>query len=155
MVAFSQAFPDDKLVLDGVVVDSIHPDLTSGTNVTTARRLSENNGICFMGTTKVGDFDLDRDVARRMIQAPINPNGRPNSDVVRPWMNAKDFAGRPRGFFVIDFGTDMAQAQAALYELPFEYLRQHILPKRLENRREHTRVHGGCTENHALNFERR
>ena len=126
--------------LDGVAVDAINPDLTSGADATRARLLKENAGLCFMGTTKVGAFDLDPETARRMLAAPINPNGRPNSDVVRPWVNALDITRRPRGMFIVDFGVDMPEEEAALYEMPFEYLRVHVEAKRLENNREGYRV---------------
>ena len=41
--------------------------------------------------------------------------------------------GRTRGRWIIDFG-DLSEAEAALYERPFEYVRQHIRPLRLANR---------------------
>jgi type II restriction/modification system DNA methylase subunit YeeA len=69
----------------------------------------------------------------------LNPNGRPNSDVVRTWINAKDFTGRARGHFIIDFGTEATEQQAALYELPFQYIRKHVYAKRQENNRENYR----------------
>jgi len=93
-----------------------------------------------MGTTKVGAFDLDPDTARKMLAAPLNPNGRPNSEVVRPWVNARDITHRPRGMYIIDFGVDMPEEEAALYEMPFEYLREQVWAKRLENNRESYRV---------------
>jgi len=122
--------------LNGAAVDAINPDLTSGADATRARLLTENAGLCFMGTTKVGNFDLDPETARKMLAAPLNPNGRPNSDVVRPWVNALDITRRPRGMYIIDFGVDMPEEEAALYEMPFEYLREHVQTKRLENNRD-------------------
>jgi type II restriction/modification system DNA methylase subunit YeeA len=126
--------------LNGLAVEAINPDLTSGADATRARLLPENAGLCFMGTTKVGDFDLDPETARKMLASPLNPNGRPNSDVVRPWVNAHDVTRRPRGMYIIDFGVDMPEEEAALYEMPFEYLREHVWAKRLENNREGYRV---------------
>jgi len=126
--------------LNGGVVECINPDLTHGADATRARLLPENAGLCFMGTTKVGAFDLDPETAHRMLAAPLNPNGSPNSDVVRPWVNALDITRRPRGMHIIDFGVDMAEEDAALYEMPFEYLREHVWAKRLENNREGYRV---------------
>jgi len=138
--------PPTQPVLDGAEVSAIHPDLTAGVNTTLARILPENAGICFMGTTKVGAFDIEPEIARKMLAAPLNPNGRPNSDVVRPWVNALDITRRPRGMFIIDFGAEMSEEEAALYEMPFEYLRKHVLPERRKNRREGYRqkwwVHG-------------
>lgn len=135
MVAFAIT-SDECKTLNGMKVDEIHPDLTSGVNVTVAARLRENSNICFMGTTKVGPFELEPETARRLLAAPLNPNGRPNSDVVRSWINAKDLGSRPRGYYIVDFGTSMPEQEAALYELPFQYVKKHVEAKRLENRRE-------------------
>ncbi len=122
-------------LLDGHPVPFINPDLTTGSNTAAAVRLKENQGICFMGTTKVGPFDIDAETTRKMRSAPLNPNGRPNSDVVRPWVNALDITRRPRDMFIIDFGSDMTEAAAALYEMPFEYIKHHVKPIRaLPNR---------------------
>jgi type II restriction/modification system DNA methylase subunit YeeA len=84
--------------------------------------------------------------AEQMLTAPQNPNGLPNSDVVRPWVNGLDLTRRPRGMFIIDFGATMPEGEAALYEMPFEYLRQNVYTKRGENSRESYRtkwwIHG-------------
>lgn len=69
-----------------------------------------------------------------MLAAPLNPNGRPNNDVLFPWANAKDIAQRPRGMWIIDFGTAMSEAEAALYEAPFGYVLEHVKPRRAESR---------------------
>ena len=122
--------------LDGKPVAAIHANLTSATDTTSAQTLLENASLCFMGTTKVGAFEIMPEIAKRMLSAPLNPNGRPNSDVIRPWVNAMDITRRPRGMFVIDFGATRTEAEAALYEVPFEYLRQHVYAKRSENNRE-------------------
>ena len=87
MVAFDKG-QELTLVLDEQSVTTINPDLTTDSNTASAQRLKENEGICFMGTTKVGAFDIDAETARKMLSAPLNPNGRPNSDVVKPWVNA-------------------------------------------------------------------
>jgi hypothetical protein len=42
--------------------------------------------------------------------------------------------------FIIDFGTDMSQADAALYEHPFEYLHKHVYAERQKNNRESYRL---------------
>jgi hypothetical protein len=122
--------------LDGREVAVIHADLTSAANVASARRLQENAGISFMGTTKVGAFDLTPDEGECMLRLPKNPNGRPNSDVVRPWVNALDIVRRPRGMYIIDFGTSMREADAALYEVPFEYVKKHVKLERAKNKRQ-------------------
>jgi hypothetical protein len=88
-----------------------------------------------MGDTKGGAFDIDGATARAMLGAPLNPNGRPNSDVVRPWVNGLDVTRRPRDMWIVDFGVNMTEDEAALYELPYEYVRQHVKPERMNNNR--------------------
>jgi len=122
-------------VLDGAPVPAINADLTGSLDLTMARPLAENGNIAFMGDTKGGAFDLTDDQAAAMLTAPVNPNGRPNSDVVRPWVNSLDVTRRPRGMRIIDFGVAMPQDQAALYELPYEHVRRHVEPMRAENKR--------------------
>ena len=123
-------------LLDGQTVPFINADLTTGSNTASASRLKENANLCFMGTTKIGPFEIDADTARKMLAAPLNPNGRPNSDVVRPWVNAMDITRRPRNMFIIDFGPEVTEPEAALYEMPFEYVRHHVKPLRITNNRE-------------------
>lgn len=119
--------------LNGEFVGSINANLTSGVDVTRACRLSENRGIAFMGDTKGGPFDVSEAVASQLLGSP-NPDGRSNTDVVRPWVNSLDVMRRPRGLWIIDFGT-MPEQEAALYEAPFEYVRRSVQPIRRENRR--------------------
>lgn len=145
MVAFDSGAETER-ELDGIKVQEIHPNLTSGTDSTSARELSENDDLCFIGTQKGGPFNISTEVAQKMLRAPVNPNGKPNSAVVHPWANAYDLTHRSRKMFVVDFGTDMSSEDAALFELPFEYVRKHVLPKRAELRRANHRdrwwIHG-------------
>jgi type II restriction/modification system DNA methylase subunit YeeA len=127
-------------MLDGVAVHHIHPDLTSGVNTTGASVLPENDQICFMGPSAKGDFDIDPEIARKMLTAPRNVNKRPNSDVVRPVASGVDLVQRNRGLWTIDFGIDMPENKAAMYELPFEYVRHHVLPKRQDTQRQEYRL---------------
>ncbi|HLJ80749.1 MAG TPA: DNA methyltransferase, partial [Ktedonobacterales bacterium] len=122
--------------LDGRSVRRINADLTAGPDVTQARRLHENAGIAFMGDTKGGSFDIEGELARKLLAAPLNPNGRPNSDVVYPWVNGMDITRRPRGMFIVDFGVEMPLAQAALYEAPFALVERLVKPERISNRRD-------------------
>jgi hypothetical protein len=121
--------------LNGRRISAINADLTSGVDLTRARRLRENAGIAFMGDIKVGPFDIDPVTAARL-RAPPNPDGRSNADVVRPWANGSDVTGRPRGWFIVDFGLDMPESEAALYEAPFEYARRVVRPFRMTVRQD-------------------
>jgi hypothetical protein len=122
--------------LDGRVVASINADLTSGVDLTQARPLAENFRIAFLGDQKGGPFDIDATTARQMLASP-NPDGRPNTDVLRPWANGLDITRRSRGLWIVDFGVDMPESQAALYEAPFEYVLEHVRPMRVGLRRAH------------------
>jgi hypothetical protein len=119
--------------LDGQPVAAINPNLTAGSDVTQARRLLVNAATCFMSATKGGPFEIEATTAAWMLAQP-NPDGRANTDVLRPWMNAADLMGRSRGMWIIDFGVGMPEGEAALYEAPFEYVRQNVLPVRQKSR---------------------
>ena len=119
--------------LDGSRVQSINVNLTSGLDLSQSRRLRKNFGVSFMGDTKGGPFELDRETAAWLISQP-NPDGRSNSDVVRPWANGLDLTRRPRNMWIIDFGVDFSQEEAALYEAPFEYIVQRVRPARATSR---------------------
>ena len=132
IVGFDDGSETDR-ELDGQPAPAINANLTVGVDLTAAKRLEENLGIAFMGDTKGGPFDIPRELAQEMLASP-NPHGKPNSDVVRPWVNGRDITYRSRGMWIIDFGN-MSIDQAMLYEEPFEYVNTHVKPKRVNNRR--------------------
>jgi len=115
--------------LDERPVAAINANLTAGVDLTRVGRLEENRGIAFMGDTKGGPFDIAAETAHALLTSH-NPDGRSNADIVRPWVNGLDLTRRPRGMWIVDFGTDMSEAEAALYEAPFEYVKTHVKPKR-------------------------
>ena len=120
-------------VLDGVTVANINADLTSGVDLTNARRINDNKGIAFQGVGKVGAFDIPEAIAAGMLALP-NPHGRPNSEVLRRWINGVDITQRQRNVWIIDFGVDMPETQAALYEAPFECIKENVMPERIKNK---------------------
>jgi type II restriction/modification system DNA methylase subunit YeeA len=124
--------------LDGAHVDVIHANLSGGAagkpDVTVAKKLKENEGTAFMGDTKGGAFDVTAEVARQLLAAGPNPHGKRNSDVVVPWMNAMDMTRRSREMFIIDFGVDRPEQDAAQYEAPFEYVKKHVQEARSNSR---------------------
>ena len=108
------------LELDAAPVDCIHADLSAEiSNLPTARRLPENAHVAFMGDTKGGAFDIEGNFARAWLAEPLNANGRPNSDVLTPWVNGLDLTRRGRDMWIVDFGWTMSEREAALYEAPF------------------------------------
>jgi hypothetical protein len=67
-----------------------------------------------------------------MLASP-NPDGRSNSDVIRPWLNGQDLYGLTRNMWIIDFGPTMTEAEAALYEAPYEYALATVRPVHAKN----------------------
>ena len=125
---------------DGLKVSEIYTNLRSGeTDVTKAKRLKESLGIAFQGPVKVGKFDIRDSDARAMFRYP-NPDGRSNQDVIQPWVNGSDIAGRPRSMWIINFYQMQAEA-ASLYEAPFEYVRRNIRPTRVKNKSKQRRTY--------------
>jgi type II restriction/modification system DNA methylase subunit YeeA len=110
--------------LDGKRADRIFADLSSDVEVAGVRPLPANAGLSFQGTIKTGPFDVRGDLAREWLRYPLNPNQRPNSDVLRPWANGLDITRRPSGRWIVDFGVDTREEIASVYEAPFKYLKQ-------------------------------
>ena len=141
LLGFGPIFPVDRSSrLDGLEVTSIHSDLTAGEglNLTQAKPLKENGDTSFEGTKKYGDFDIAGEIARNWLSAP-NPNGKSNSIVVKPWANGQDVTKRPSDTWIIDFGTDMPESDACLFELPYQHALEHVKPYRQTVNRERTR----------------
>ncbi|MGV0974517.1 MAG: class I SAM-dependent DNA methyltransferase [Azonexus sp.] len=138
MVGFDSG-AESTHVLNGAAVPNINANLTARLDLTRARELAENEKICFIGTKKAGAFDIDAKFAEDLLKAPLNPHGRPNSDVVFPWLNGKTIAGREPARWIISFG-ELSQSEASLYEAPFEYVRANIYPERQKNNEERARV---------------
>lgn len=138
MVGFDNGI-DCARHLDGHAVPNINTDLTALIDLTKAQRLPENTGTVFGGTKKGGGFDISLDCARELLSAVGNPNGRPNSDVIRPWLNGSSLVSGRIARWVIDFGVDMTEEDACLYTAPFEYIKLHVYPVRKQNRMKHRR----------------
>ncbi|MFA7429495.1 MAG: class I SAM-dependent DNA methyltransferase [Rhodospirillaceae bacterium] len=123
--------------LDGVPVAEVFADLTGGgANLTSAARLQSNVGSSFIGTQQNGPFTIEGPVARQWLALPVNPNGCQNRDVVRPWANGQDIVRRASDSWIVDFGTEMDNGAASLFEAPFEYALEHVKPMRDQVRRD-------------------
>jgi hypothetical protein len=140
LVAFAAAVPEGGAWLDGRQVGRINADLTAASNdtsagadLTKAERLAENRGASFQGAVKVGGFDIPGETARAWLMEP-NPHGKPNSEVLRPLLNAKDLTNRERGVWLVDF-FKRDEDEASMYEAPFEHVIANVKPGRLLNGR--------------------
>jgi len=56
------------------------------------------------------------------MREPLNPNGRPNAEVLKPYWNGDDLTARPRDVWLIDLPLGLTKAQAAQYAAPFAHL---------------------------------
>jgi hypothetical protein len=82
----------------------------------------------FEGAQKNGKFDVSGDIARKWLSDP-NPNARPNADVLKPYLNAKDITGRANDHYMIDF-TGLSERDAMLFVEPFKWVLDHVKPER-------------------------
>lgn len=128
-------------LLNGAPVDRIFADLHApaskgALDLTTAKRLTENADTSFQGVVPRSSlqkkkakalglppatFVVPGEVARDMLMEKGNPNGRPNSDVVLPYLVGKEIGKQALDRFIVDFGL-MTEKEAALYERPFAYI---------------------------------
>ncbi len=137
LVCFASSIPVNGAFVNGEPTGAISADLSFSTfgaeqvNLTLAKKIRANTGACFQGSVKVGDFDISGEVARNWFSLP-NPNGRPNTEVLRPLRNARDITTRPRDLWLVDF-FKRPEDEASLYERPFEHVRQHVKPFRDQN----------------------
>tara|TARA_R100001244_G_scaffold86820_6_gene66432 strand:+ start:5443 stop:8355 length:2913 start_codon:yes stop_codon:yes gene_type:complete len=136
-------------LLNGETVAAITSNLnlaSDETDLTSAKVMRENLKMAFIGDQKSGPFDVDGELARDLITRRGNPNGKPNSDVLRPWLNGMDVTRRSSRRWIIDFGPHMTLEEASLYEGPFEIVRRNVKPLRdglrRANHREKWWIHG-------------
>jgi len=132
--------PTGGAILDGQPVAAIHADLTGSAQIgqsvdlTQAKPLPSNKSRSFFGLCLAGPFKVDTATALEWLKDTGNPNGRPNSDVVRPIYNGSDITRRWAGKWVVDF-AGMEMADAADYLAPFAYVEAKVKPVRSANNR--------------------
>jgi hypothetical protein len=119
-------------ILDGQHVPQITADLNGAVDadLTTAKPLTANAGVAFQGPVKVGSFDIEGMTARQWLKQP-NINGLSNAQVLRPWANGQDIAKRTSDTWIVDFGADMVEKDAMLFEAPYKHLLGEVKPQRL------------------------
>jgi hypothetical protein len=140
-------------ILDGQHVPQITADLNGATDsdLTTALPLAANAGVAFQGPVKVGSFDIDGPIARQWLTQP-NINGLSNAQVLRPWANGQDIAKRSSDTWIVDFGADMPENDAMLFEAPYKHVLNEIKPQRLAQkdagRKRNWWIHGRTGEDY-------
>lgn len=121
--------------LNGKEVAGVYADLKSmdgGLDFTNTGTLPANLMRAFKGAEKNGAFEIEGATAREWLLIP-NPDRRSNSEVLLPWRNGSDITDRISDYWVIDFGLERTEAEAALYEAPFQFAVQNVKPVRDTN----------------------
>nr|WP_321442250.1 DNA methyltransferase [uncultured Hyphomonas sp.] len=133
---------DDNVIckLNGEEVSAIQSGLTVGSgdekdiDLSNSCRLVSSSEKAFIGVQKSGPFDIFGDLARAWLLAPENPNGSKNCDVLKPYWNGAEIVRRSQDTWIIDFGAEKSAAESSIYEMPFKYAEETILPVRTTNR---------------------
>lgn len=108
-------------------VSRLNSDLSADADVGTATNtpLLANSGLSSNGFYLRGaGFLLQRDEAEQILS-----QSHRNADIVRPFVNGRDLAARPRDLFVIDF-ADLDEGEAALYPVLYDIVRTRVYPER-------------------------
>lgn len=108
----------------------MNSDLTLGVDVARAggEPLLANEGLATVGFKLYGDgFILEEEEAERLLSMEAR-----HRLILRPFFNGQDLAGRPRGVFLIDFGT-RTEREAEQYPVLFDLVRVRVKPDRDAN----------------------
>ena len=124
-------------MLDGRPVATINADLTALDRHHTARPLAENAGIAFIGDVKGGTFDVPGELARALACAAQPTQWPPqHRRIASVGQRLRHHCAATADMWIVDFGVDMPEHEAALYEAPFEHVTKHVKPERDKNRDE-------------------
>ena len=132
MVGFDKG-SETKRLLDSAEVEKINANLTSTADTVQAAILKASESLSFLGSCKGGPFDINESEAMAMLNETGNPNGLPNSDLIRPVCNSEDLIKSPSHRWIIDT-ADLELEQASKYEKPFGVVVSRVKPKRDINR---------------------
>jgi hypothetical protein len=112
-------------------VQSINHQLHSSVNLDSAESLLANSGLSCPGVQLYGSgFIVDEPTSLK-----LSKQSKKGANVIRKYMNGRDFMQSPRGVYVIDFfGLDKEQSQNA-NPSAFQHLIDYVKPERDQNRR--------------------
>lgn len=105
----------------------IHADLTVGADVSSAKPLKANAGICCQGVKLVGkNFLVSKEQALRLGLGRIEDLHKH----IKPISNGEDITSKSRGLLVIDLlGMDKEEVQKKFPEI-YQYLLENVKPER-------------------------
>jgi hypothetical protein len=114
-------------------VSQINPDLSSGFDVASVIRLTENAHTAFKGAMPGGPFEIPQKTASQWLSLP-NPDGNNNTDVLKLYVGGEDIVGHMGNRWIVDFGL-MSEEDASKYIVPFDYIKKTVKPIRDQNPR--------------------
>lgn len=126
MVCFAPEPPSEPK-LNGHIVGKVLSDLTansSGFDLTKSSRIPDNKGVCIRGIETGGPFEFSQTEFESLATKPLNPNGLPNSRVLRRIINGNNILKRQPERYVIDFSEFRTKEEAALFEPVYSWLEQ-------------------------------
>jgi type II restriction/modification system DNA methylase subunit YeeA len=138
LIGFDHGIQSDR-TLDGRPVGEINSDLTSSSDTTKAYQLKENEGLWAYGSQTKGSFDITDEKAAEIFSS-LSPFGLPYQNVVRRSFNGGQLLDR-QSRWIIDFGEEMTLEQAALYEAPFEYVKDVVWKERQGRKEKRQQTH--------------
>lgn len=121
---------DDGRVVRQSEAAALNADLSAHADVASAAGvpLRANAGLSFRGFSLVGrGFVLEEPEALGLIRRDDR-----HAEVVRPYLNGRDMAARPRGVYVIDFALRDEQ-EARDYPVLYDLVRDRVKPQRDAN----------------------
>jgi hypothetical protein len=117
-------------IVQEIHVPRLNADLSAHADVARAAAvpLLANRGLSSRGFSLVGrGFVLDAEEASRLLKMDSR-----HCDIIRPYLNGKDIAARPRGVFTIDFGL-RDEDEARHYPVLYDLVRARVKPGRDAN----------------------
>src|SRR5665213_3037255 len=137
MIGFDNGTEAEK-ILDSKRVAEINANLTASADTTEAKTLNSNLNLCFIGSKKAGEFEVSDEIAAGWLKNP-NPHGRPNSDVLRVWVNGDALIKTRRSWWIVDAGDRLPLDMMSGYEKPFAWILEKVKPERDKNNETRTR----------------
>ncbi|NLY00794.1 MAG: class I SAM-dependent DNA methyltransferase [Rhodopirellula sp.] len=124
-----------RRTLDGRECKDISANLAPGPDITRAQRLPQCSDLYHEGIKKGASFELPDEGGWQMLCSP-NPHGLPNSDVIRTYINGVSLYGGQLPAPIIYYPPGSSLDNAARYEQPFKYVKEHVYPKYGKKRKE-------------------
>lgn len=117
-----------------IAAKTIFSNLGTSFDVTTAKKLEENQKISFIGTKKGGNFNIDMGMMKQFIMSP-NSSLKPNSELLKPWLNGTALLQRTGYQWIIDTGVGMIETEVTSFQMIYEYLKSNVKPQKIHNKR--------------------